>query len=56
MEVLTFVLVNLSLLNRKTIHSFLEDANRFPQIQECYTLTGNHDYLLRIVAKGYGEL
>ncbi|MFZ7104141.1 MAG: Lrp/AsnC family transcriptional regulator [Peptococcaceae bacterium] len=51
MEVLAFVLVNLSPLNRETIHSFLEDVHRFPQIQECYTLTGSHDYLLKIVAK-----
>jgi len=51
MEVLAFVLVNLSPLNRETIHSFLEDVNRFSQIQECYTLTGGHDYLLKIVAK-----
>lgn len=51
MEVLAFVLVNLSPLNRETIHSFLDDVNKFPQIQECYTLTGSHDYLLKIVAK-----
>lgn len=51
MEVIAFVLVNLSPLNRETIHSFLEDVNRFPQIQECYTLTGSHDYLLKIIAK-----
>jgi Lrp/AsnC family transcriptional regulator, leucine-responsive regulatory protein len=51
MEILAFVLVNITPLNRETIHSFLEDVNRFPQIQECYTLTGSHDYLLKIVAK-----
>jgi Transcriptional regulators len=51
MEVLAFALVNLSPLNRETIHSFLEDVKRFPQVQECYTLTGSHDYLLKIVAK-----
>ena len=51
MEVLAFALVNLSPLNRETIQSFLEDVNRFPQVQECYTLTGSHDYLLKIVAK-----
>lgn len=51
MEILAFVLVNLSPLNRETIHLFLEDVNKFPQIQECYTLTGSHDYLLKIVAK-----
>ncbi|MFL0195675.1 Lrp/AsnC family transcriptional regulator [Clostridium sp. WILCCON 0269] len=51
MEVLAFVLVNITPLNRQTIHLFLEDVNRFPQIQECYTLTGGHDYLLKIIAK-----
>ncbi|KLU66053.1 Lrp/AsnC family transcriptional regulator [Desulfosporosinus sp. SYSU MS00001] len=51
MEVLAFALVNLSPLNRKTIHSFLEEVKRFPQVQECYSLTGSHDYLLKIVAK-----
>lgn len=51
MEVLAFALVNLTPLNRDTIHSFLEDINKLPQVQECYTLTGSHDYLLKIVAK-----
>ena len=51
LEVLAFVLVNLSPLNRETMHSFLEDVNRHPQIQECYSLTGGHDFLLKIVAK-----
>lgn len=51
METLAFVLVNLTPLNRDTIHSFLEDVKRLPQVQECYTLTGSHDYLLKIVAK-----
>lgn len=51
MEVLAFALVNLSPLNRETIHKFLEEIKKFPQVQECYTLTGSHDYLLKIVAK-----
>jgi len=51
MEVLAFALVNLTPLNRETIHSFLEDVGRLPKVQECYTLTGSHDYLLKIVAR-----
>lgn len=51
METLAFVLVNLSPLNRETIHTFLEDIKKLEQVQECYTLTGSHDYLLKIVAK-----
>ncbi|HFU4567987.1 MULTISPECIES: Lrp/AsnC family transcriptional regulator [Bacillus] len=50
-EVTAFALINLSPLNRETIHSFLEDIGKFPEIQECYTLTGSHDYLLKIVSK-----
>lgn len=50
-EVTAITLVNLSPLNRETIHSFLEDIKKYPQVQECYTLTGSHDYMLKIVAK-----
>lgn len=51
METLAFVLINLTPLNRETIQSFLEKINSLPQVQECYTLTGSHDFLLKIVAK-----
>lgn len=51
MEVLAFALVNLTPLNRETIHSFLAAVEQLPQVQECYTLTGSHDYLLKIVAR-----
>ncbi|SHH86902.1 DNA-binding transcriptional regulator, Lrp family [Sporobacter termitidis DSM 10068] len=51
LEVLAFVLVNLSPLNRDTLRSFLSEVQKYPQVQECYTLTGSHDYLLKIVAK-----
>lgn len=55
-EVTALALINLSPLNRETIHSFLEDINKFPQVQECYTLTGSHDYMLKIVAKDMEKL
>ncbi len=51
MDTMAFVLVNLMPMNRDSIKSFMEDVNRFPQIQECYTLTGSHDFLLKIVAR-----
>lgn len=50
-EVTALALINLSPLNRETIHSFLEDIHKYPQVQECYTLTGSHDYMLKIVSK-----
>ena len=51
MDTMAFVLVNLMPMNRDSIKSFMEDVNRFPQIQECYTLTGSRDFLLKIVAR-----
>ena len=51
METLAFVLVNLTPMNRDSIQLFMEDVNNYPQIQECYTLTGSHDFILKIVAK-----
>jgi Lrp/AsnC family transcriptional regulator, leucine-responsive regulatory protein len=51
MEVQAFTLVNLSPLNRDTLRSFLKDMGELPQVQECYSLTGSHDFLLKIIAK-----
>ena len=50
MEMQAFALVNLVNMKQDTIDAFMKDVQRFPQIQECYTLTGSHDYLLKIVA------
>lgn len=50
-NVLAYALVDLAPLNRETIHSFLDEVKKYPQILECYTLTGSHDCLLKIVAK-----
>jgi Lrp/AsnC family leucine-responsive transcriptional regulator len=51
MEMLAFILVNLSPLNRENFNFFVDKINKLPQVLECYTVTGNHDYLLKIVAK-----
>lgn len=51
METLAFILVTLSPLNRETANFFVDEINRLPQVLECYTVTGNRDYLLKIVAK-----
>lgn len=51
MNTIAFLLVNLAPMNRDSIKSFMEDVNRYPEIQECYTLTGSHDFLLKIVAR-----
>lgn len=55
MGILAFALVDLTPLNRDTIHPFLEMVQKLPQIQECYTLTGQHAFLLKIVERDIGS-
>lgn len=50
-EVIAFIMVKLSPLNRETLHNFLAEIEKLPEVQECYTLAGNHDCLLKIIAK-----
>jgi len=49
-EIITFTYVNLSPHNRNMANSFLLKVRETPQIQECYNITGNWDYLLKIVS------
>ncbi len=51
METIAFIMVILSPLNRETADIFLEQINKLPQVLECYSITGNKDYLLKIVTK-----
>ncbi len=51
MAVQAFALIDLNPLNRETMQSFLEVIKKYPEVQACYTLTGNHAYLLKIVTK-----
>lgn len=50
-EVSAFAKVTLSPLNRDTSSNFIEKVKNIPQIVECYTITGDGAFLLKIVAK-----
>lgn len=50
LEIVAFTFVNLSPHNRNTANSFLSKVKETPQILECYNITGNWDYLLKIVS------
>ena len=51
LEMQAFALVNLVSMKPDMIEIFINDVTRCPQIQECYTLTGSHDYLLKIISR-----
>ena len=47
----TFVQVTLKGHNKKNIDLFLGEINQIPEIIECYQVTGNADYFLKVVVK-----
>ncbi|MHB1346028.1 MAG: Lrp/AsnC family transcriptional regulator [Thiobacillus sp.] len=50
LEIVAFTFVNLSPHNRNSANAFLAKVKETPQILECYNITGNWDYLLKIVS------
>ena len=49
-EMFAYALINLVSMKPESIAAFMEYVNGCPQIQECYTITGSNDYLLKIVS------
>jgi Lrp/AsnC family transcriptional regulator len=47
---MVFAQVKLNSQGRANLAAFSEAIERFPEVQECYVLMGNVDFLLRIVA------
>ena len=50
LEIVAFTYVNLSPHNRNTANTFLLKVKETPRILECYNITGNWDYLLKIIS------
>ncbi len=50
-EVTAFAKVNLNPLNRETSSNFVKTIKEISQVVECYTITGDGAFLLKIVAK-----
>lgn len=51
MEVVVFVTINLSAHGRENLEEFEKAVQKFPEVLECYTVTGTMDYLLKIITK-----
>lgn len=52
-EITCFAKVYMHPLNRETSSRFIEEARKIPEIVECYTITGDAAFLLKIVAKSF---
>jgi len=51
MGVVVFTAINLSTHHGTTLEDFERRVARFPEVMECYTMTGNIDYMLKVVTK-----
>ena len=47
-----FVRVGLASQDQSDLDAFEEAVRRVPEVMECYLMTGDFDYLLRVVAAG----
>lgn len=52
-EITCFAKVYMQPLNRETSSRFIDEAIKIPEIVECYTITGDAAFLLKIVAKSF---
>lgn len=50
-----FTFVTLEKQNEATLEGFVAAVSKLPQVMECYLMTGESDYLLRIVARDLAD-
>jgi DNA-binding Lrp family transcriptional regulator len=50
-----FVSVGLSRQDQADLDAFEEAVRRVPEVMDCYLMTGDFDYLLRVVAAGAAD-
>ena len=51
MEVVVFTTVNLTTHGRSALQEFEHEIVKFPEVVECYIMTGSMDYMLKIVTR-----
>ena len=51
MELVVFTTVNLSITGRQQLEEFESSMSGFPEVVECYTMTGVWDYMLKIITR-----
>jgi len=51
LKVRTFVLVSLAWQKENALDNFIEKVQEIPEITECYIITGDADFLFKVVCK-----
>jgi DNA-binding Lrp family transcriptional regulator len=52
-EIVSFVTVSLLLKSRRRYEEFHKKISQISEIMECYAVTGNYDFVLKILAKDW---
>jgi Lrp/AsnC family leucine-responsive transcriptional regulator len=52
---MAYTQVGLKEHSQKTLKTFMEEVVKLPEVMECYHMTGNFDFLLRIAVKDMDE-
>ncbi len=55
-DLLCFVQVSLQLHRLESVEAFRAAIRDMPEVQECYHLTGEYDYLLKVVVRNRKDL
>ncbi|NCF19796.1 MAG: winged helix-turn-helix transcriptional regulator [Haliea sp.] len=51
MDVVVFATINLTSTGRQNLEEFEQEIVKYPEVMECYTMTGIWDYMLKIVTR-----
>jgi Lrp/AsnC family transcriptional regulator len=51
LDVLVFAMIKLNAHGRRSLPEFADAIRRHPEVQECFTLLGDMDFLVRIVTR-----
>lgn len=54
-DVIVMVSVSLAIHQLQSIDAFIEAVQGLEEVQECYHLTGEHDFLLKVVLPGIAD-
>ena len=51
MDLVVFSRISLLKVDEASLHSFEDQVRSFPEVVECYTVTGSTDYFLKIITR-----
>lgn len=51
MDMVIFTTVNLNSTSGSALESFEKEIKKFPEVVECYTMTGIWEYMLKVITK-----